>query len=163
MAVDRKIPLWEKLFQLPGNIRGCDIRDISQGLSRLSLNQLMLLNSLYKLTRDNAEGVALKTIAAELKVTAATASEMVDTLVRREIVERRHSENDRRAVEIRLRPVWLELFRRHERNYDSRVNAFFADRPAAERAEFERVVDELNRFLVERRIDDGAAVNGADK
>ena len=152
--MERKIPLWEKLFQLPGNIRGCDIRDISQGLSRLSLNQLMLLNSLYKLTRDNADGVTLKTLAAELKVTAATASEMVDTLVRREIVERRHSENDRRAVEIRLQPVWLELFRRHEHNYDARVNAFFADRPAAERAEFERVVDELNRFLVEHK--DGA-------
>ena len=154
--MERKIPLWEKLFQLPGNIRGCDIRDISQGLSRLSLNQLMLLNSLYKLTRDNADGVALKTLAAELKVTAATASEMVDTLVRREIVERRHSENDRRAVEIRLQPVWLDLFRRHEHNYEARVNAFFADRPAAERAEFERVVDELNRFLVERK-------DGADK
>ena len=152
--MERKIPLWEKLFQLPGNIRGCDIREISQGLSRLSLNQLLLLNSLYKLTRDTDEGVALKTLAAELKVTAATASEMVDTLVRREIVERRHSENDRRAVEIRLQPVWLELFRKHEHNYDARVNAFFADRPAAERAEFERVVDELNRFLVERK--DGA-------
>ena len=154
--MEREIPLWEKLFQLPGNIRGCDIRDISQGLSRLSLNQLMLLNSLYTLTRDHADGVALKTLAAELKVTAATASEMVDTLVRREIVERRHSENDRRAVEIRLHPVWLDLFRRHEYNYDARVNAFFADRPAAERAEFERVVDELNRFLVERK-------DGADK
>ena len=151
--MERKIPLWEKLFQLPGNIRGCDIRDISQGLSRLSLNQLMLLNSLYTLTRDNAGGVALKTLAAELKVTAATASEMVDTLVRREIVERRHSENDRRAVEIRLQPAWLELFRKHEHNYDARVNAFFADRPA-ERAEFERVVDELNRFLAEHK--DGA-------
>ena len=114
----------------------------------------MLLNSLYALTRDNADGVALKTLAAELKVTAATASEMVDTLVRREIVERRHSENDRRAVEIRLQKVWLDLFRRHEHNYDSRVNAFFAGRPAAERAEFERVVDELNRFLVEHK--DGA-------
>ena len=152
--MEREIPLWEKLFQLPGNIRGCDIRDISQGLSRLSLNQLMLLNSLYKLTRDNTDGVTLKALAAELKVTAATASEMVDTLVRREIVERRHSENDRRAVEIRLHPVWLDLFRRHEHNYDARVNAFFADRPAAERAEFERVVDELNRFLVEHK--DGA-------
>ena len=154
--MERKIPLWEKLFQLPGNIRGCDIRDISQGLSRLSLNQLMLLNSLYQLTRDNADGVTLKTLAAELKVTAATASEMVDTLVRREIVERRHSENDRRAVEIRLHKVWLDLFRRHEHNYDSRVNAFFAARPAAERAEFERVVDDLNRFLVEHK-------DGADK
>ena len=161
--MERKIPLWEKLFQLPGNIRGCDLREISQGLSRLSLNQLMLLNSLYKLTRDNSEGVALKTLAAELKVTAATASEMVDTLVRREIVERRHSENDRRAVEIRLQPVWLELFRRHEHNYDARVNAFFAGRSAAERAEFERVVDELNRFLIEHRGDDDAAKDGADK
>ena len=160
--MERKIPLWEKLFQLPGNIRGCDIREISQGLSRLSLNQLLLLNSLYKLTRDTDEGVSLKTLAAELKVTAATASEMVDALVRREIVERRHSENDRRAVAIRLQKEWYELFRRHERNYETRVESFFAGRPA-ERAEFERVIDEMNRYLAGLKNGGDAVDDGADK
>ena len=161
--MSRKLALWEKLSILPRNIRGGAVRDTGARFARFSLNQLMLLNSLYSLTRDTDSGVPLKTLAAGLEVTPATASEMVDTLVRREIVERRHSENDRRAVEIRLRPVWLELFRRHERNYDARVNAFFSDRPAAERQEFERVVDELNCFLAERKGGDAAAGSGADK
>ena len=122
-------------------------------VSRYTLSQMRAIDTLYELTREAGGGIQLKLLANTLAITPAAASEMVDTLVRREIVERRHSENDRRAVEIRLQPTWLELFRRHEHNYDARVNAFFADRPA-ERAEFERVVDELNCFLVEHK--DGA-------
>ena len=149
--MSREQALWEKLSILPRNIRGGAMRDMKVRFARFSLNQLMLLNSLYSLTRDTGKGVPLKTLAAGLEVTPATASEMVDTLVRRGILERRHSAVDRRAVEIRLQPVWLELFRKHEHNYDARVSAFFADRPA-ERAEFERVVDELKRFLVEHKL-----------
>ena len=94
-----KMPLWEKLFILPANIRGGALRDLKSGLERFSLNQLLLLNSLYSLTRDAGGGVPLKALATKLEVTPATASEMVETLVRRGILERRHSEVDRRAVE----------------------------------------------------------------
>jgi len=141
------IPLWAKLFKLPQSIRGVDLRGLAQGLSRLSLNQLMLLNSLHELTRENPDGVSLKTLAGALKVTPATASEMVDTLVRREIVERRHSEIDRRAVAIRLHRRWHELFMEHERRYMRRVDAFFAGRPEEERRSFENTVDTMIEFM----------------
>jgi len=141
--------LWEKLFILPRNIRGGALRDLKTGFARFSLNQLMLLKSLYSLTRDSGGGIPLKRLAAELEVTPATASEMVETLVRRGILERRHSEVDRRAVEITLQKKWFELFRANERSYMRRVEAFFATRPAEERRNFEKTVDALNRFLTE--------------
>ena len=147
-----QVPLWTKLFRLPRNIRGCDLRDLTQGLSRLSLNQLMLLQCLYELNRENPDGVPLKKLAAELKVTPATASEMVDTLVRREIVERRHSETDRRAVAIRLQRRWRELFIAYEHSCEQRVEAFFASRPHSERDAFEKTVDALNAFLAARTV-----------
>lgn len=142
-------PLYAKLFQLPRNIRGGDLRESIQVLSRLSLNQLLLLQCLYELNRDNPMGIPLKTLAAQLKVTPATASEMVDTLVRREIVERRHSESDRRAIAIRLQRNWQALFSAHEKEYMRRVEAFFATRTLAERETFENMVDDLNEFLIE--------------
>ena len=145
----RKLALWEKLSILPRNIRGGAVRNINARFERFSLNQLMLLNSLYSLTRDTDSGVPLKTLASGLEVTPATASEMVDTLVRRGILERRHSQIDRRAVEITLNAKWRDFFRANEDIYTRRVEAFFADRPPEERRQFERTVDELNRFLAE--------------
>lgn len=145
-----KIPLWTKLFRLPGHIRGGDLRELTKGLSRLSLNQLLLLQCLYNLNRQDPDGVPLKKLAAELKVTPATASEMVDTLVRKGIVERRHSETDRRAVAIRLQRRWRELFMSYESRYDRRVEEFFSTRPEDERAAFESTVDALTEFLAAR-------------
>ena len=144
----RKLALWEKLSILPRNIRGGAVRDMKIRFARFSLNQLMLLNSLYSLTRDTDSGVPLKTLAAGLEVTPATASEMVDTLVRRGILERRHSEVDRRAVEIRLDPQWQAFFRANEELYTRRVESFFAARSPEERRQFESTVDALNDFLV---------------
>ena len=145
----RELALWEKLSILPRNIRGGAVRDTGARFARFSLNQLMLLNSLYSLTRDTDNGVPLKTLAAGLGVTPATASEMVDTLVRRGILERRHSEVDRRAVEIKLERKWREFFHANESLYMRRVESFFATRPPEERRNFEATVDALNRFLEE--------------
>ena len=145
--MSKELALWEKLSILPRNIRGGALRDIKVRFARFSLNQLMLLNSLYSLTRDSDGGVPLKKLAAGLEVTPATASEMVDTLVRRGILERRHSEIDRRAVEIKLDNQWREFFRANELIYMRRVDSFFATRPAEERRQFEATIDALNRFL----------------
>ena len=158
--------LWEKLFMLPRNIRGGTERDIKAGFSRFSLNQLMLLNNLYMLTRDrkDAVGVPLKVLAAGLEVTPATASEMVETLVRRGILERRHSEVDRRAVEITLQKKWHEIFRCHELAYAKRVDDFFATRPPEERRAFEATVDALNAYLVATlAAEDDPAADGKGK
>lgn len=153
----RELALWEKLSILPRNIRGGAVRDTGARFARFSLNQLMLLNSLYSLTRDTDSGVPLKTLAAGLEVTPATASEMVDTLVRRGILERRHSEVDRRAVEIKLDRNWREFFRANESLYMRRVESFFATRPPEERRNFEATVDALNRFLEELPVEAAVA------
>ena len=152
--MSRKQALWEKLSILPRNIRGGAMRTGGARFGRFSLNQLMLLNSLYSLTRDTDSGVPLKTLAAGLEVTPATASEMVDTLVRRGILERRHSEIDRRAVEIRLAAEWQAFFHANEELYTRRVESFFATRPPEERRQFEATVDALSEFLSELPPDD---------
>ena len=155
--MDRKLALWEKLSILPRNIRGGAERNAGARFARFSLNQLMLLNSLYALTRDTDCGVPLKTLAAGLGVTPATASEMVDTLVRRGILERRHSEVDRRAVEIRLDAEWQTFFRANEELYTRRVESFFSTRSQEERRNFEATVDALNDFLAKLPLEETSA------
>ncbi len=54
------------------------------------------------LTRDLPDGVQLKVLAAKLGVTPAAASEMVDTLVRKNALVRSSDPADRRAVLLRV-------------------------------------------------------------
>jgi DNA-binding MarR family transcriptional regulator len=56
------------------------------------------------------EGVALKKLAEMMGVTPAAASVMVDLLVKKKMLKRTRSKNDRRAVLIRLTPQISNLF-----------------------------------------------------
>ena len=70
---------------------------------QITVQQLRLLRTVERMTRTkNPEGVMLKSLAETLNVTPAAASGMVDTLVKRNYLERTQSENDRRSVRIKL-------------------------------------------------------------
>ena len=56
------------------------------------------------------EGVTLKKLAETVGVTPAAASVMVDLLVKKKMLRRTRSKNDRRAVLIRLTPATEGLF-----------------------------------------------------
>ena len=85
----------------------------------LSLNQIRILRMVQLLTFPlftNAvrpDGVSLKELAAKLNITAAAASEMVDSLVNRGLLVREPNPNDRRAVRIHFSTAmhkrWLRV------------------------------------------------------
>jgi len=62
------------------------------------------------------EGVALKRLAEVMGVTPAAASSMVDILVKKKMLKRTRSKDDRRAVLIRLTPQTAHLFDLSEEN-----------------------------------------------
>ncbi|MDD3155350.1 MAG: MarR family transcriptional regulator [Victivallaceae bacterium] len=68
----------------------------------LTVSQTQMLRTIYVMTLDYPEGVSLKSLAERMCITPASASGMVDLLVRRSFLERRQSDEDRRAVKIRL-------------------------------------------------------------
>ena len=156
--MNKKLPLWEKLFILPRNIRGGARRDLGAGLARFSLNQLLLLNSLYSLTRDSGGGVPLKTLAAELEVTPATASEMVDTLVRKDDLERLHSSRDRRMVLIRISPRGRIAIAKVRKHYGNVMKNFMAAMSEAEQARaaelFTRLLGDIRDYSGKMTRDD---------
>jgi DNA-binding MarR family transcriptional regulator len=79
-------------------------------LDDLTETQTNTVIAVRQLCETSPEGVTLKKLAETLGVTAAAASVMVDLLVKKKMLKRTKSKNDRRAVLIRLTPDTSHLF-----------------------------------------------------
>lgn len=70
---------------------------------KITVQQIRLLRTVERLTRTKShDGVMLKTLAESLNVTSAAVSGMVETLVKRDFLERTQSKDDRRSIRIKL-------------------------------------------------------------
>jgi DNA-binding MarR family transcriptional regulator len=79
-------------------------------LDDLTVTQMNTVVVISHLCDEFPEGVTLKTLAETVGVTPAAASVMVDLLVKKKMLTRTRSKNDRRAVLIRLSPATAGLF-----------------------------------------------------
>ena len=73
-------------------------------LDDLTETQSNTVIAIRQLCDESPEGVTLKKLAETMGVTPAAASVMVDLLVKKKMLKRTRSKNDRRAVLIRLTP-----------------------------------------------------------
>ena len=94
--------LWRLLFQIVDRLRESALdqqqpHEIELAMN-LTLRQQQLLRNICILTETKPEGVSLKELAASLALTSGAASAMVEMFVRRELLERRTDQQDRRAV-----------------------------------------------------------------
>ena len=104
--------LWRSIFALADAMKSmhADSRRVSV-FYQITLSQLKMVSTVFRLTRATGAGVALKEVAKELGTTAAAASEMVDVLVRKNILARNQDPADRRQVQIHLVPELQKHFR----------------------------------------------------
>ena len=104
--------LWRNIFAVADAMKSmhADSRRVSV-FYQITLSQLKMVNTVFRLTRATGAGVALKEVAKELGTTAAAASEMVDVLVRKNILARNQDPSDRRQVQICLVPELQKHFR----------------------------------------------------
>ena len=79
-------------------------------LDEMTETQANTVIAIRQLCERSPEGVALKTLAERMGVTPAAASVMVDLLVKKKVLKRTKSKNDRRGVLIRLTPDTADLF-----------------------------------------------------
>ena len=97
--------LWRNLFAVAEGMKAVHAESKSLSLFyQVTVSQLKMIRTVYELTSSSDSGVALKVLAGKLGTTAAAASEMVDVLVRKKILERKQDPADRRQVQIRLVP-----------------------------------------------------------
>ena len=126
----------------------------------LTAGQLRLVQAVCRLTRDNQEGVSLKVLADELHLSSSAVSLMVDTLVRKNDLERLHSSRDRRMVLIRISPRGRTAIAKVRKHYSNVMKNFMASMSEAEQARteelFSRLLDDIRDYSGRMtRNDDG--------
>ncbi|MBR4255299.1 MAG: MarR family transcriptional regulator [Lentisphaeria bacterium] len=68
----------------------------------ISVRENRILSLICMITEEKPEGIALKELAAAMKLAPATVSELVDDLVNKDLLVRVQNPNDRRAIQISL-------------------------------------------------------------
>ena len=136
------IGIWE-------NIRDLCAARVPANLGRYTGSQLRMITRIHELTRDNKEGIQLKTLAGVLQITPAATSEMVETLVKRGALERRVAANDRRAMSLRLTKDLEDIFRNAELHLDSLLEKFFEQMPPEQQESAGEIIRQLNKYLTD--------------
>ena len=147
MNSEEVIPLWRKMFEVTDIMRNMNISITDEMLFSLTFNQLRMIKNVHVLNRDHPEGVTLKVLAESLAITPAAASEMVDALVRKDVLRRDHNPQDRRAVAISLADSCRKRFAEGEKNFENLTNEFLATLPAADRDSFIATVEKFRVFM----------------
>ena len=131
--------LWRDIMRLADRLSNtgkidCDLPN------RLPLSQLRVVGVIYD---RHPEGVMLKDIADELKLTPGAISQTVDVLVRENIVERATSQTDRRAILLRPTAAGLELKEKHSAHIQDVMDQISSGIPQEDFAVFARVAKQL--------------------
>ena len=70
----------------------------------ISVRQHQTMSLVCRLTEEKPNGVTLKELAEAMKLAPATVSELVESLVKKDFLQRVQNPEDRRAVQITLTP-----------------------------------------------------------
>jgi len=109
----------------------------------LTAGQLRLVQAVCRLTRQNQEGVSLKALADELHLSSSAVSLMVDTLVRKDDLERLHSIHDRRMVLIRISQRGRDAIAKVRKQYSMVMKDFISSMRTEELARAEALFAKL--------------------
>jgi len=143
-----ELDLWYLLSDCVDELRDAVIlshsdRQVSEFMA-LTARQLRLIQAVCRLTRYNTDGISLKTLATELKLSSSAVSLMVESLVQKDELERLHSSRDRRMVLIRLSPRGRKAITGVREKLRRMMKDSLADMSEVER---ERTVEMLERLL----------------
>lgn len=115
----------------------------------LTFNQLRMIKNVCTLTRDNPEGITLKLLAETLQITPAAASEMVDALVRKNMLRREHNQQDRRAIAIKLSEPCQERFSKYDQHFFQLTEDFCKTLPAEDVGKFGQMLSAFHQWVVD--------------
>ncbi len=138
---------WRQLFTASDRLRDWGASDYEQLFVNMTFNQLRMIKFVYILNREYPDGVTLKVLAESLSITPAAASEMVDALVRKDMLRREHNQQDRRAVAITLAPGSRKRFQECEAAFDQLSAEFLKGINPDERETFLKVLGQLNEYI----------------
>ena len=126
---DRSQECWKLLFSLTDDFREqANASNLdSRTVFNVTVGQMRVLKAVARLSMDDNRGIMLKTLAEKVKLTSGAVSIIVDSLVRQGLLERRHSEVDRRAVNIFLSAEGGKKIGSYITFFNRRTAEFLAD------------------------------------
>ena len=122
-AVARLYEAFREAAETVGNISSIDV----------SIRQHQTMTLVCRLTEDKPNGVTLKELAEAMKLAPATVSELVESLVKKNFLQRVQNPEDRRAVQITLTDHGQMMLDQCIKCVDSLCDKLLSDLSASER------------------------------
>lgn len=97
------------------------------------------------------EGKNMSSIARELKITVGSLTTSMNSLVKKQYVERRRSKEDRRVVFVKLTEKGIKAYERHEEYHRKMVQAILDKLEEEELSVLLKTLDVLSGFFSEYR------------
>lgn len=144
--------LWRDLIRLSElfqSIVALDDPKNQTALNRITVNQARIFSYLFRCRARNLP-VHVKSIARDLNVSAAAASQAVDRLVSYGLIDRTPDPHDRRAVRLALSKKGEFLVQRHEQRSVALLADLLSGVPPADFAAFTRTLASLSGALQAR-------------
>ena len=126
---------------------GCQSAQAVKEIMSLSLSQQRMMRKVWRMNTEQPEGVMLKELAEQLSLSCSAVSVMVDTMVKRGILVREPSKEDRRKVLIRISENGLTFARAYEQFFDGICQEFASEQSPEEIEVFIKILEKLNIFL----------------
>ena len=136
-AVSRLYDAFREAAETIGNISSVDI----------SIRQHQTMSLVCRLTEEKPNGVTLKELAEAMKLAPATVSELVESLVKKDFLQRIQNPEDRRAVQITLTEHGQTLLDQCIQCVDSLCEKLLAELSASERTAMLNALEKITRKL----------------
>ncbi len=122
---DRYSRIWQRGFFLTDYLRDITLEMKNSGVLKqmfkdMTFRQMKAFRAVVHLTEDSPDGISLKEISEKLGISPASASEMIDVLVQKEVLVRTKDQYDRRAIRIKVSDKMKEELKK--------IDAFYAEK-----------------------------------
>lgn len=139
----KKMILNELLVQIFNDILQIEEQALKQGvLNDLSVTEIHTLEAIGMYTERT-----MSEVAQDLKITVGTLTTAINKLIKKEYVERKRIEEDRRVVLIKLTKKGKLAYRLHQKFHNDMINATIEGLSEEEEQTLISSLERLNRFF----------------
>lgn len=138
---------WKILFQITEQLEQAALRKNAQSHNKLygnlTFSQSRVCIALIRMLEKQPDGVSLKELSAALEITPGATSELVEELVKKGIISRTQSKNDRRAVCIKFLDNFTAMHKAASREIECTYRKMLAVLTEREQSEWSRISEKI--------------------
>lgn len=140
---------WQMIFRIAYLFKQYGFMECDAHAEKMTITQEKILGVIF----SHADGVMLKDIAKEMRLTPGAVSQSVDLLVREGLVEREAAPHDRRAVIIRPTSKGRDVRDRVGKKFTRVMESVLSDEEPAARESFVVILEKLYKAVQNCRHD----------